>query len=287
MKAQAAVCRAEALKQQEKEHVYTEAAPAQAEVGSRGTRAQSAGVVATSITISVRCAEDASDHAQKTHSSRSIAPATSLEFDAFAASTSKETVADSSADTISAARRLLNEMRPQGFQVAKASTVGDGAPHKGGSVQGLDRVSVANLQQSVATADAEPEESATGKGDNLATAVGSLSQFAFKSQIAEPNSDLVSAKKRRRDVVTRTRFAHRTKLLTTSEEHHAPFCSLQATAANVGCPTGVRLPVLGMMEEQQLERKSIGFLSADDADTSPAFLSIHFSQGLPRKPKCP
>lgn len=310
LKAQAAAHKEKALRKQQEERTCKEAASRQvADEAMRktGTRSQEISAAATVVRIAVRRTEEAPQMAEEIPPA-GCSPAAVLQLDAFAAppsvaanSSKASTAADIAAESFSAAKRLLQEMRPQGFQVPKAILVKPAAPEQLEPANNPEDASCRETE----TVDPQPnaahgsvsgletDTASSSQENSLTTAFCSLSQFVFKCEEADKEAQQEARKTGRKDVVTRTRFAHRTKLLFASKRAVPPFPSLAATAtartidAANGTPpkTLVAANTRSVEAEPQGKRKSVSFLRADDADDSSAFMNVRFAHKEPKRHK--
>ncbi|OEH77380.1 putative exonuclease [Cyclospora cayetanensis] len=227
-----------------------------------------------------------------------------LQLDAFAAlpthassSNKSTTTADKSAASVSAAKRLLQDMTPQGFQVVtKAALATDIKPQPAEALSGSNlascREDTPREFSETPTDSTEADTASSTQESAVASVACSLSQFAFKWETSGAKENRISATGRR-DVITKTRFAHRTKLLFSAKQPALPFSSTNASIGTMSSaadscippsttPGGKKgdSPADGPPSEK---RKSVGFLKADDTQASSAALSIRFLEDNHKK----
>lgn len=301
LKAQAAAYKAEALRKQAEEKAAEEAASRQVEkelTEKREAQPQKTRISATMVHISAHCIGETP---VKTQESVSVtcSKATVSELDKYAArpqiaATSDKTTnaQDTFSESYGAAKRLLQGMTPQGFHVQKPEVLTDSVQLA--ASQATRATTADQLLSEGPAANAEGGKPSDTQATSCTKAVCSLSQFAFKWEKTGDKARPGAEKTGRRDVVVRTRFAHRTKLISAPKGPVHPFCSLTATAATLS-PAGATSMVLPkkldgsdgclLKADAPAKRKGGGFLKADDAETSSAFLSVRFAQEDPKRHK--
>ncbi|KAL8453704.1 hypothetical protein Emag_001749 [Eimeria magna] len=304
LKAQAAAYKAEALRKQAEERALREAAFHK--VGGDAIERKEEKQKLVKGASAVNRIETSSKASEIKHEARRIA-VVDLEgeltagFDAFSASgasactsNSLSVAAGASTDSMHLARQLLSEMTPQGFQLSCTAITrnasGDQSARTPNPPGGLGTAS-SQLQNTLVTAG-ETECVSSSQESSSALATCNLDQFAFNWDKTEGGSQ--PARTRRRAIVTKTRFAHRTQLVSAAEPRCPPFPSLTSSAeatvlveANAVTlserPKGAS-PIPESLEPQA-KRRSVSFLRANDSGTTSAFLTIRFAQERPKRHK--
>ncbi|KAL8435364.1 hypothetical protein ACSSS7_002552 [Eimeria intestinalis] len=303
LKAQAAAYKAEALRKQAEERSLKEAASHKRGGKALERKEEKQNPVPNATTV-IRI-EKSSEKSETEHEVRHIACVGLKEeviagFNAFSASVASactsnnlSSATEAATDSMHLARQLLSEMTPQGFQLpSTAITTTDDQPESTRTLEppGCWETAASQSQDTLTTL-AETECASRGQGSSSALEARNLEHFAFKWSKTEGGSQPMRT--RRRDVVTRTRFAHRTKLVSAAGERRPPFPSLKSAAEStesVRCvsvtpETTKGAGALPPSLESQAKRKSVGFLCGNDKGSASAFLSIRFAREQPKKHK--
>ncbi|KAL8441528.1 hypothetical protein Emed_007554 [Eimeria media] len=305
LKAQAAAYKAEALRKQAEECALKKAT-----LHNEGGKAverkedKQKSVTAATAVIRIKTSSTASEIKDETGRVAVVDLKEDLlgELNAFAApvastrtSNNVSVAAGALTDSMHLARQLLSEMTPQGFRLPATAITTNALSDDSRSARAPDSPgSLETTSQSQNTQATAAETECVSSGQESSTsalAACSLDQFAFKWDMTEGGSQ--PTRTRRRDIVTKTRFAHRTKLVSAGGQEGLPFPSLTSSAASTESVKAVSLTPEITKEasavpdslKPQEKRKSSGFLRANDTGTASAFLSIRFAQQQPKKPK--
>lgn len=307
LKAQAAAYKAQALRKQAEEKSAKKADSrhvAEEPIEKKEAQPQKTRIAATIARTSARCTEETPVTTQESLSA-SCSKTALWELDKFAAGPPIATTSEkatkteeTSLESYGAAKRLLQGMTPQGFHVQKSAVLKDSVAQQVASLpisEATRAPATADLLLSEqAAANAEGDKASATQGTSCSTAACSLSQFAYKWEKMGDKPHSGPQKMGRRDVVVRTRFAHRTKLISAAKGQEHPFHSLTATAATLRPAGAISMALPQKLEEPdgrllegvaQTKRKRGGFLTADDSETSSAFLSVRFAQEDPKRHK--
>ncbi|CDJ47041.1 exonuclease, putative [Eimeria brunetti] len=158
-------------------------------------------------------------------------------FDAFAAPTAisssrKKALASAagsgSHENLKEAKRLLRDMKDQGFTLSEAAHAFSAA-----AASTTAAAAATATPPSAGCGDATISQTAAAHSTRQCASISSLLQFASanKDQHTKPFRKDLAATAGRRDLVTKTRFAHRTKLVSDAEHSAPPFISLKSSAA--------------------------------------------------------
>ncbi|KAL8437125.1 hypothetical protein Efla_007096 [Eimeria flavescens] len=304
LKAQAAAYKAEALRKQEEERARREAASASCFASGMVPPADVAVSATTVVRIKTSSLEEGKNALDEPKPARSTAAAvTSL--DALAADTAatvtsrKSFTCVSSSESIHLAKRLLHEIAPQGLQLHSMAAAASAVVQQLGLAEKSETPGCPEAQAFSASGDTaastEAKDFRGSQSSGCSAATCSFSQFAFNWQQANPGSEPPQTRTRRRDVVTRTRFAYRTKLVSSvGGQRCLPFPSLTSTGGlkesaeltPATAPTSLKgLVTNAQAFKPEAKRKAGGFICSDDTEAASAFMNIRFSQEEPKKHK--
>ncbi|KAL8270302.1 hypothetical protein Esti_005772 [Eimeria stiedai] len=299
LRVQAAACKAEALRKQTEERALKEAASQR--LGGKTTERKEVKQKVVASAAAVIRMERNSEKSETEHEARRVGLVDLFSgFNAFSASVAPTCTSNSmstaSTDSKHLVRQLLSEMTPQGFHLSSTAISTDAPGDRPGSARTPDSPGCLGttpyLSQDTMAAAAGTECAPSGQESSSALATCNLEQFAFKWDKTEGGSQ--STRTRRRDIVTRTRFAHRTKLVSAAGQRCPPFSSLISSAETTESVKAISVThpetskgAAALSEPLQLhaKRKSVGFLRADDTEAASALLSVRSAQEQPKKHK--